>query len=147
MGDLGRNVSDFLSDDMHHRESPELADHVEVTRDFIQSTVIPAFEEVKARLEQEGREVRITNHQTTARMDVFADGRAEFSYAIRTQLSEAGAAPHYETTGAYGGSSPAGNGSMQAQGQDQPIAHAADVSREELVRQILAAYEAERARH
>lgn len=50
---------------------------------FIDETVMPAFEELKSELEKNEREVKIERRRYHATITVFRNGKEEFSYAIR----------------------------------------------------------------
>lgn len=54
--------------------------------EFIDSTVLPAFEELKQELEQHGREVVIDRGPHEAGLTVFNQGKEEFSFAVRGRV-------------------------------------------------------------
>jgi len=54
---------------------------------FIQETVLPAFEDIKNELEQYQREVEITPGKYKARLVVYINDSEEFSYVIRGDAS------------------------------------------------------------
>lgn len=58
----------------------------EITQ-FIEDTVLPAFNELKAELEQYKRNVEITPGKYKARLVIYHDDAEEFSYVIRGDAS------------------------------------------------------------
>ncbi|MCP1728305.1 hypothetical protein J2T60_002305 [Natronospira proteinivora] len=54
---------------------------------FIQETVLPAFDDIKQELEQYGREVEVTPGKYKARLVVYLNEAEEFSYVIRGDAS------------------------------------------------------------
>lgn len=59
----------------------------EEIKQFIQDTVLPAFEEIKTELEQYGRAVELTPGKYKARLVVYRNDAEEFSYVIRGDAS------------------------------------------------------------
>lgn len=51
--------------------------------EFIENTVLPAFEELRVELESLGREVDIERGQHHAGLTVLREGKEEFSFAVR----------------------------------------------------------------
>ena len=56
-------------------------------RQFIDDTVLPAFNEIKTELEKYDREVEVTPGKYKARLVVFRNEAEEFSYVIRGDAS------------------------------------------------------------
>jgi len=62
-------------------------DRREEIMQFIQDTVLPAFNDIKQELEQYGREVEVTPGKYKARLVVYLNEAEEFSYVIRGDAS------------------------------------------------------------
>lgn len=59
----------------------------EEIKQFIQDTVLPAFNDIKTELEQYGREVEVSPGKYKARLVVYRNDAEEFSYVIRGDAS------------------------------------------------------------
>lgn len=140
-----RMLGAFLSDDLHHQTSPELEHDVADAETYIRVTVMPAFEEARAALEAEGREVRLSNCGPLALMRVLRQGRTELTVAVRTRLTPTGVAPAFETSGRDGGRSRRhiARARLDATEQVAP-AHAQEVRQRQVAGFVLAAHKAAR---
>jgi hypothetical protein len=96
---LTGRIAAFLSDDMHLETSPELGQDVADAQAFISRTAVPAFEQVRASLERDGRVVQVTDTGAVALLWVRYQGRTEFSAAVRTRLTPDGVVPVIEAWG------------------------------------------------
>lgn len=67
----------------HEASHKRLEERREEITEFIQNTVIPAFEQIRTELENFDREVEIVPGKYKGRMVVRKDGVEEFSYVIR----------------------------------------------------------------
>ena len=65
------------------KQDGDLADARKQIQDFINQTVRPAFDEIKAELEKQGRDIEVYDYETSARLIVRRDGAEEFRYAVR----------------------------------------------------------------
>jgi hypothetical protein len=83
---------------------------------FIKSTVIPAFKEIKTELGKYGREVVIQTYATWAKIEVTFEGQIELTYAIKTN-----GRPHPETTYAEEGRLHTSEGYFHSRAQDYTI--------------------------
>jgi choline/glycine/proline betaine transport protein len=53
--------------------------------EFVQTVVLPAFDELRAELKRHGRDVRLERHPQQAALLVLAGGRNEFSYVVHAR--------------------------------------------------------------
>lgn len=82
MADLKREVDAFFQE----RESDATRGHQSEAVQFVQTTVVPAFEELKIELERHGRGVVITvdgHHSLSAHIQVFYNRQQEFDYTLQ----------------------------------------------------------------
>lgn len=140
---MPNTVRDFLNDDMHRRTDDELPRQLDEGTGYIDTVVVPAFEEVRQTLERAGNEVGITDNQTNAVLRVMRGGNEIFTYSARTQITDRGSFPLFESRGIYGRKSPAGEGHLRPDSPENQDYNATSITKDELVQHILTAYRTE----
>jgi len=106
---------------------------------FIQAVVLPAFEEVRRALEQYGRVALLRDGRSEASLRVRHGGRDEFEYVVKTRVTPERAYPFVETITYRGWLARKGEVPLRDGAQEYGVA---DVSKDEIIRHLLAAYKA-----
>jgi len=100
-GDWRKRLKAVLTDDepVYHRPASGRDEAETELRRFMDETVLPAFRQLEAELEEAGREVVIEQDTTLASLTVYRAEEEEFSYAVRGHVDEqfAFAWPEFDT--------------------------------------------------
>lgn len=142
---MGEKFRNFVDDNTHHQTDDELPRQFAEGETFIQSVALPAFEEVRQIIERDGNKVTITDNQTNAMLKVVRDGQEIFTYTIRMQLTDRGAFPLYQARGINGRLNTANEGHLRPDTTENQSYNATSITRDELVRHVLNAYQVEAA--
>jgi hypothetical protein len=102
---------------------------------FIKSVVLPAFNEVKAELEQRGQTVSVTGGSDGASFTVRENDRITYQYSIRVSIPTLHPYPEFRSR--ESGQMMRGVGTLRSGGQDFTIA---DVSKQEILMHLVADY-------
>jgi hypothetical protein len=142
-GNVGENIRNWVDDNLHRQTDDELPGQLDDGERFIQSAVLPAFEEVRQTLARDGNQVSITNGQSNATLRVMRGDEEIFTYHARTRITDRGSFPIFESRGINGRQSPAGDGHLRPDTPENQRYDATHITKAEVVQHIFTAYRTE----
>jgi hypothetical protein len=140
---VGDTVRDFFDDNIHHQTDDALPQQVDEGNRYMQSVVLPAFQEAAQRLTAEGHESTVSGDGTSATLQVMREGKEIFSYSARMQLTDNGAFPTFDARGLHGRLNNENHGHLRPDTPENQGYNVTHITQDELTRHILNAYRLE----